>query len=1052
MVTQSWGLHGGSTSDCGSTIHKTTRFGRLSVTWSDSFKVKNSMEQHQTSKPSKPSRLGRSWRTKLLILWVLCGVIGSLWLFISMNADINERRKEILASMCDERARMLQDQFSVSMNHVHALAILISTFHHRKQPSAMNQKTFAEYAARTSFERPLVSGVSYAQRILHEEREQFERKQGWSIKNMETNKTSSKQDEYAPVIFSQETVSYIASLDMMSGKEDHENILRARASGRAVLTCPFRLLNSMHLGVVLTFAVYTTDLPSDCTPEERIQATAGYLGGAFDVESLVKNLLRQLAGNQAITVNVYDMTNSSVPLRMYGPEVTDDEISHVSTLDFGDPIRKHEMRCRYNQRQPLPWSAITTSVGIQVIVLLVGHIFYAAIIRIARVEDDFRKMEELKGQAEAADIAKSQFLATVSHEIRTPMNGVLGMLQMLMDTDLDPIQQDYARAAQASGKALIKLINEVLDQAKIESGRIELEAVPFDLREILDDVLSLFSGKSRDKGVELAVFVSNQVPEFLVGDPGRFRQIIINLVGNSIKFTKQGHIFVCVHLAEQMKTVMETNKEALSKWQTEGSKNCSRGSWKTLSGYETADGRNSWETFKLLLSNAKLPQPGTSENCLGYISDTVHLIVGVEDTGIGIPLNAQKHVFVPFMQVDSSTSRKYGGTGIGLSISRCLVELMGGEVKFVSQPGVGSTFTFSIVLRKAHTRSQEDLNQPLSGALPTSLKGLKAVVVDGRAVRAAVTKSHLQRLGVQVETVYDFNSTLAALSGESNDDVSNSGTGMADVIIVDDEAWGPGTGLAFPQILRESMVNRNSGIPYLPKMILLATTNNISESEKGKATGFLETVVVKPLRASVMAACLQQALGIGNKKPQGKGISNWPISPRSLLSGKKILVVDDNKVNRRVAAGALKKYGATLECAEGGKVAVAMLQPPHLFDACFMDVQMPEIDGFEATRQVRNLECLVNKQNETGSGSKETHRNVMKWHVPILAMTADVIHATHEECLRCGMDGYVSKPFEEEQLYGAVAPFMESNTIRHKVSKILLAYSYVKNLQLILYR
>ncbi|GLJ40220.1 hypothetical protein SUGI_0825400 [Cryptomeria japonica] len=1008
MLTQSCGLLGGSMSD---SIHHTTGFSRLFVKWSDKFTGTSSMEQQPHRQTLKPSKLGGTWRTKLLILWVLCGVIGSIWLFLSMKTDINERRKEILASMCDERARMLQDQFEVSMNHVHALAILISTFHHRKQPSAMNQKTFAEYAARTSFERPLVSGVSYAQRVLHAEREQFEREQGWSIKNMETNETSSEQDEYAPVIFSQDTVSYIASLDMMSGKEDRENILRARASGRAVLTSPFRLLNSTHLGVVLTFAVYKIDLPSDSTPEERIQATAGYLGGAFDVESLVKNLLRQLAGNQAITVNVYDMTNSSEPLRMYGPDVTDDEISHISLLDFGDPVRKHEMRCRYNQRQPPPWSAITTSAGILVIVLLVGHIFHAAIIRIAKVEDDFRKMEELKGQAEAADIAKSQFLATVSHEIRTPMNGVLGMLQMLMDTELDPTQLDYACTAQASGKALIKLINEVLDQAKIESGKIELEAVPFDLRDILDDVLSLFSGKSRENNVELAVFVSDQVPDFLIGDPGRFRQIIINLVGNSIKFTKQGHIFLCVYLAEQMKTVMENNRETLSKWQTEGLKNCSS-SWKTLSGYETADGRNSWETFKLVVSNAKHLQSGTSENCVSDTSATVRLIVSVEDTGIGIPLDKQKHVFVPFMQVDSSTSRKYGGTGIGLSISRCLVELMSGELNFVSRPGVGSTFTFSIVLRKAQTRSQEDLNP----SLPTCLKGRRAIVVDGRAVRAAVTKSHLQRLGVQVETVHDFNSTLAALLGERNDDIGNSGAVNADVIIVDDEAWGPGTGLAFPQILRESMGKGKLGTPkYLPKMILLATSINNSESEKAKAAGFLETVIVKPLRASAVAAYLQQALGIGNGKQPGKRITNGPISPRSLLLGKKILVVDDNKVNLRVAAGALEKYGASVECAEGGKIAVAKLQPPHSFDACFMDVQMPEIDGFEATRQVRNLETL---------------RNNKEWHVPILAMTADVIHATYEECLRCGMDGYVSKPFEEEQLYRAVAPFLESQKKR----------------------
>ncbi|XP_030941425.1 histidine kinase 2-like [Quercus lobata] len=186
-------------------------------------------------------------------------------------------------------------------------------------------------------------------------------------------------------------------------------------------------------------------------------------------------------------------------------------------------------------KPPLPWTAIDASVGLLVITLLVGHIFYAAINRIAKVEEACRIMTKLKVRAEAADVAKTQFLATVSHEIRTPMNGVLGMLQMLMDTDLNPNQLDYAQTAHASGKDLIALINEVLDQAKIESGRLELEAVPFDLRAVLDNVLSLLSGKSNKKGIELAVYVSNQVPEVVIGDPGRFRQIITNLVGNSIK-------------------------------------------------------------------------------------------------------------------------------------------------------------------------------------------------------------------------------------------------------------------------------------------------------------------------------------------------------------------------------------------------------------------------------------------------------------------------------------------------------------------------------------
>lgn len=1026
MLTQGNGFHcGGLVS---SKIYRTCRLSRLALAvkcW-----VQSTASNAKKQNPSKWPKLETKWHTKLFVLWVLVAALVSMWIFYSMNSDIIERRKETLASMCDERARMLQDQFSVSMNHVHALAILVSTFHHRKHPSTIDQKTFAEYTARTAFERPLMSGVAYAHRVLHSERERFEKQQGWTIKTMMSREPSPMQDEYAPVIFSQETISYVGSLDMMSGEEDHENIVRARATGKGVLTSPFRLLESNHLGVVLTFPVYYTDLPPDATPEERNRATAGYLGGAFDVESLVENLLRQLAGNRAIIVNVYDITNSSTPLIMYGPQVTDNVVPHVSHLDFGDPFRRHVVHCRFYENPAIPWSAITTSLGILVIAVLVGHIIYAAVNRIAKVEEDFRKMEELKKQAEAADIAKSQFLATVSHEIRTPMNGVLGMLQMLMDTDLDATQQDYAQTAKASGKALITLINEVLDQAKIESGKLELEEVPFDLRSILDDVLSLFSGKTRGKGIELAVFVSDQVPDIVVGDPGRFRQIITNLVGNSVKFTDRGHIYVCVHLAENVKAVREANVEAWSKQLTEDRKQSSKRPCNTLSGFEAADGTNSWETFRLLLSDGIMNQQSGAIDKLSFpeTSDTVNLVVSVEDTGVGIPIHAQRRVFMPFMQADSSTSRTYGGTGIGLSISKCLVELMSGEMGFESRPGVGSTFTFTVVLKKGHTISQ-DKKRHQPEPLPTILKGMRAVVVDGRPVRAEVTKYHLRRLGVQVEIANDQESALAIISGGKNGDIRCRATGNTDMVLVDKEAWGPGTGFTFPQFLRESRLrSKAESCPVLPKMILLATSINSVDSEKAKATGFVETVIMKPLRASLIAACLQQALGVRDKRQQGKELMDGSPSLQSLLLGKNILVVDDNGVNRRVAAGALKKYGAKVENAESGKAAIAMLQPPHKFDACFMDVQMPEMDGFEATRQVRNIEQEVNEQIDSGVASREAYGDVDRWHVPVLAMTADVIQATHEECLRCGMDGYVSKPFEEEQLYRAVAGFLDTKT------------------------
>ncbi|CAN1216561.1 Histidine kinase 3 [Linum perenne] len=468
-----------------------------------------------------------------------------------MNNLAVQSRKGTLVRMCDERVRILQDQFNVSMNHVQAMSILISTLHHGKS-HAIDQKTFAKYTERTTFERPLTSGVAYVVRVLHPEREKCEKQQGWTIRMMDTIEKnpvhkgdhvpeklepSPIQEEYAPVIFAQDTVAHVVSLDVLSGKEDRDNVLRARESRKGVLTAPFRLLKKNRLGVILTFAVYKSDLPTNAIPKERIQGTDGYLGGIFDIESLVvEKLLQQLASEHTILVNVYDRTNHS----------------HL--------------------------------------------IIHAIMKRLATIEDEFNEMKKLKKMVEVADVAKS----------------------------------------------------EVLDHAKIESGKLGLEEVPFELRQILDDVLSLFSGKCQEKGVELAVYISDRVPDMVIGDPGRF----------------------------------STNHH-----QSHG------------------------KFYKM------------------------------EDTGKGIPQEAQSRIFTPFVQVGPSISRRQEGIGIGLSISKCLVNIMNGEIGFMSIPKIGSTFTFTIVF--TNDLKSQKLDQSSKMAFSPEFQGMRAWVVDSRPVRAKMSTYHV---------------------------------------------------------------------------------------------------------------------------------------------------------------------------------------------------------------------------------------------------------------------------------------------------------------------
>ena len=364
-----------------------------------------------------------------------------------------------------------------------------------------------------------------------------------------------------------------------------------------------------------------------------------------------------------------------------------------------------------------------------------------------------------------------------------------------------------------------------------------------------------------------------------------------------------------------------------------------------MSGFPVAERRRSWEGFKAFNQEGPLGPFSPS-------SDLINLIVSVEDTGEGIPVEAQSRIFTPFMQVGPSISRKHGGTGIGLSISKCLVGLMNGEIGFVSKPKTGSTFTFTAVFANGCPNAIECKNQQINNQPSTAsseFQGMTALVIDSRPVRARVSGYHIQRLGIHVEIVSDLNQGLS---------IVGNGDMVINMILIEQEVWNRDLGISSQFVKNTRKTDRGAS----PKLFILANSSNSVRPSSLISGAHNPTVITKPLRASMLAASLQRAMGVGNKgNPRNGELPS--LSLCHLLLGRKILIVDDNSVNRTVAAGALKKYGADVVCVNSGKDAISLLKPPHQFDACFMDIQMPEMDGYATSllliSMIMDLELIL---------------------------------------------------------------------------------------------